>query len=57
MMRGMYVKTNIYRLNTRKLLGANQIPGHLIRAGDETVHSEVRELTHFVSTKKELPQQ
>jgi hypothetical protein len=45
------------KLKSYKSPGTNQIPAKLIKAGGETLCSEVRKLICSVWNKEELPQQ
>jgi hypothetical protein len=44
-------------LKSYKLPGSDQIPGKLIQAGSEILHSEIRKLINYVWSKEELPAQ
>ena len=47
----------IETLNRHKLPGTDQIPAELIKAGDRTIHSEIRILINSVWNKKELSEE
>jgi hypothetical protein len=51
------VKIAIRKLKSYKFPGTDQIPAELIKAGGDTLHSEVNKLTCSIWNKKELPQQ
>jgi hypothetical protein len=51
------VKIAIGKLKTYKSPGAEQIPAELIKAGGETLYSEIHRLICCIWNKEELPQQ
>jgi hypothetical protein len=51
------VETATGKLKSYKSPGTDQIPAELIKAGGETLHSEIHELICSVWNKEELPQQ
>jgi sorting nexin-29 len=51
------VKIAIEKLKSYKSLGADQIPAQLIKAGGETLYSEIHRLICSIWNKEELPQQ
>jgi hypothetical protein len=51
------VKIAVGKLKRHKFLGTNQIPAELIKAGGETLHSDIHRLIHSIWNKEELPQQ
>jgi hypothetical protein len=51
------VEIAVAKLNIYKSPGSDQIPGELIKAGDETLCSEINRLICSVWNKGELPQQ
>jgi hypothetical protein len=51
------VETAIEKLRRNKSLGIDQIPAELIKAGGETLYSEICELICSIWNKEELPQQ
>jgi hypothetical protein len=51
------VEIPIGKLNIYKSPGTGQIPTELIRAGRETLHSEMHKLLRSIWNKEELPQQ
>jgi hypothetical protein len=51
------VEIAIGKLKSYKSPGTDQIPAELIRAGGETLYSEIHRLICFVWNKEELPQQ
>jgi hypothetical protein len=50
------VEIAVGKMKGYKSLGTYQIPAKLIKAGGETLHSEIHRLIHFVWNKEELPQ-
>jgi hypothetical protein len=51
------VEIAIGKLNSYKSPGTDQIPAKLIKAGGETLYSEIRRLICCIWNKEELPQQ
>jgi hypothetical protein len=51
------VKIVIGKLKSYKSLGTNQIPAKLIKAGSETLCSDIHKLICCIWNKEELPQQ
>jgi hypothetical protein len=51
------VEIAIGKLKKYKSPGTDQILGEVIKAGGETLHSEIHKLLHSVWNKEELPQQ
>jgi hypothetical protein len=51
------VEIAIGKLKSYKSPGTGQIPAELIRAGGETLRSEVHKLISSIRNKEELPQQ
>jgi hypothetical protein len=51
------VEIAIEKLKRYKSLGTDQIPAKLIKAGGETLSSEIHKLIHSIWNKEELPQQ
>jgi hypothetical protein len=51
------VENAIGKLKSYKSPGTNNIPAELIKAGGETLFSEIHKLTYFIWNKEELPQQ
>jgi hypothetical protein len=51
------VKIAIGKLKSYKSPGADQIPAELIKAGGETLYSEIHRLIYCIWNKEELPQQ
>jgi hypothetical protein len=51
------VEIAIGKLKSYKSPGTDQIPAELIKAGGETLYSEIHRLICFVWNKEELPQQ
>jgi hypothetical protein len=51
------VEIAIGKLKSYKSPGTDQIPAELIKAGDETLYSEIRKLICAIWNKEELPQQ
>jgi hypothetical protein len=51
------VEIVIGKLKSYKSLGSDQIPAKLIKAGDETLYSEIHRLICCIWNKEELPQQ
>jgi dihydroorotase len=49
------VEDAIKKLKRYKSPGTNQFWAKLIKAGDETLHSEMHKLIHFIWNKEELP--
>jgi hypothetical protein len=45
------------KLKRHKPLGTDQIPAEFIKAGGETLYSEIHKLIHSIWKKEELPQQ
>jgi hypothetical protein len=50
------VEVAIGKLKSYKSLGTDQIPAELIKAGGETLYSEIHRLIHSIWNKEELPQ-
>jgi hypothetical protein len=51
------VEIAIGKLKSYKSPGTDQIPGELIKAGGETLYSEIHRLICCIWSKEELPQQ
>jgi hypothetical protein len=51
------VEVAIGKLKSYKSPGTDQIPAELIKAGGETLYSDIHKLSCFVWNKEELPQQ
>jgi hypothetical protein len=51
------VEIGIGKLKSYKCLGIDQIPAELIKAGGETLYSEIHRLTCSIWNKEKLPQQ
>jgi hypothetical protein len=51
------VEIAIGKLKRYKFPGTDQIPAELIKAGSETLYSEIQKLTCSIWSKEELPQQ
>jgi len=51
------VETAIGKLKRYKSPGTDQILAEMIKAGGETLHSEIHMLIHSIWNKEELPQQ
>jgi hypothetical protein len=51
------VEISIFKLESYKSQGTNQIPDKLIKAGGETLYSEIHRLICSIWNKEELPQQ
>jgi hypothetical protein len=51
------VETAIGKLKSYKSPGTDQIPAELIKAGGETLNSEIHKLIRYIWNEEELPQQ
>jgi hypothetical protein len=51
------MEIDIGKLKSYKSPGTNQIPAELVKAGRETLDSEINRFICFVCNKEELPQQ
>jgi hypothetical protein len=51
------VEIAIGKLKSYKSLGTDQIPAELIKAGGETLHSEINRIICSIWNKEELPQE